>query len=110
MRPYLEKTQHKAKDWWIAQGVGPEFNLQYHHQKKKRLCRKKNQMTLITTLISLKVSILFRVTADLAHGVLSYCFTLLFFSSHFGLCAVPENTRLTQPQAFHATAAFTCIK
>jgi hypothetical protein len=36
MRTYLEKTHHK-KGWWVAQGVGPEFKLQYCKKKKTQM-------------------------------------------------------------------------
>jgi hypothetical protein len=33
VRPYLEKTHHKKRAGGVAQGVGPEFKLQYHKKK-----------------------------------------------------------------------------
>jgi hypothetical protein len=34
--PILKKTHHKKRAGEVAQGVGPEFKLQYHREKKKR--------------------------------------------------------------------------
>jgi hypothetical protein len=34
-RSYLEKTHHKNKAGGAAQGVGPEFKLQYHKKERK---------------------------------------------------------------------------
>jgi hypothetical protein len=33
--PILKKTQHKKRSGGVAQGVDPEFQLQYHKKKKK---------------------------------------------------------------------------
>jgi hypothetical protein len=35
MRPYLKKTHHKKRADGVAQGVGPEFKLQYCQKKAK---------------------------------------------------------------------------
>jgi hypothetical protein len=37
MRPYLKKTLHKKRAVRVAQGVGPEFKLEYHKRKKKSI-------------------------------------------------------------------------
>jgi hypothetical protein len=36
LRSYLEKAHHKRKADGVAQGVGPEFKLQYYKENKKR--------------------------------------------------------------------------
>jgi hypothetical protein len=36
MRPYLEKTHHKKRAGDVAQGVGPEFKLQYYKKTKTK--------------------------------------------------------------------------
>jgi hypothetical protein len=36
MTPYLEKTHHKKRAGGMAQGVGPEFKLQYCKKIKKK--------------------------------------------------------------------------
>jgi hypothetical protein len=38
VRPYLENTHHKKRKGEVAQGVGPEFKLQYQKKKKTLLC------------------------------------------------------------------------
>jgi hypothetical protein len=35
MRPCLEKSHHKKRAGGVAQGVGPEFKLQYNNNNKK---------------------------------------------------------------------------
>jgi hypothetical protein len=36
MRPYLEKNSSPKRIGGVAQGVGPEFKLQYCQKKKKK--------------------------------------------------------------------------
>jgi hypothetical protein len=37
MRLYLEKAYHKKRAGGVAQGVGPDFNLQYHNKNKNKV-------------------------------------------------------------------------
>jgi hypothetical protein len=36
MRPYLKKNPSQKRAAGVAQGVGPEFKLQYRKKKKKK--------------------------------------------------------------------------
>jgi hypothetical protein len=36
LRPYLEKTHYKRRASRVAQGVGPDFKLQYYRKKERR--------------------------------------------------------------------------
>jgi hypothetical protein len=42
VRPYLEKKPSQKRAGRVAQGVGPEFKLQYWKKKKRKKEKKKN--------------------------------------------------------------------
>jgi hypothetical protein len=43
LRPFLEKTHHLKRAGIVAQGVGPEFTLQYHKKRKTRKEKKERK-------------------------------------------------------------------
>jgi hypothetical protein len=81
MRPYLKKNPSQKRAAGVAQGVGPEFKLQYRKKKKKKIdCTEKENIVMF---LSLNMPIMVHLTALFRCNFIQ-CPSFFFFVSVAG--------------------------